>query len=112
VVVLFIFTFDDSLFPRHVLQLSTANSTPDPAGVTETNEVVSTMEVKESKTQNIIQQDALAEGNVDPFARNYWHVLAPIHRFKQDKSTWWQYFRRPFFLFLFPNIVVVRSMLD
>lgn len=26
----------------------------------------------------------------------------------QDTTTWWQYFRRPFFLFGFPNVVIVR----
>ncbi|KAI5297224.1 hypothetical protein KEM55_004996 [Ascosphaera atra] len=29
-----------------------------------------------------------------------------FHRFEDDKTTWWQYFRRPFYLFAFPNIVL------
>lgn len=38
--------------------------------------------------------------------RSYLHQCALIHRFKDDKTTWWQYFRRPFLLFAFPNIVL------
>jgi hypothetical protein len=26
----------------------------------------------------------------------------------EDKTTYWQYFKRPFFLFAFPNVVLVR----
>ncbi|RAO67986.1 uncharacterized protein BHQ10_003998 [Talaromyces amestolkiae] len=92
VIVLFIFTFDDSLFPRHVLQVSTSNTTSD---------TIST-----NATKNPVASNAPVEDNVESSPRNYWHVLAPIHRFRQDHTTWWQYFRRPFFLFLFPNIVV------
>lgn len=38
--------------------------------------------------------------------RTYRQKLALIHSFPDDKTTWFQYFRRPFYLFLFPNIVL------
>lgn len=38
--------------------------------------------------------------------------LKPFQYFKEDKTTYWQYFRRPFFLFTFPNIVLVSQSQD
>lgn len=38
--------------------------------------------------------------------RTYLHQIALVHRFSDDKTTWFQYFRRPFYLFAFPNIVL------
>lgn len=38
--------------------------------------------------------------------RTYRQKLALVHSFPDDKTTWFQYFRRPFNLFLFPNIVL------
>ena len=39
-------------------------------------------------------------------ARTYRQKLALVHYFADDETTWAQYFRRPFFLFAFPNIVL------
>lgn len=38
--------------------------------------------------------------------RTYLQKIALIHRFPDDKTTWFQYYRRPFYLFAFPNIVL------
>lgn len=38
--------------------------------------------------------------------RTYRQKIALVHRFADDKTTWFQYFRRPFYLFAFPNIVL------
>lgn len=38
--------------------------------------------------------------------RTYLQKLSPVHHFADDKTTWFQYFRRPFYLFAFPNIVL------
>jgi len=45
-------------------------------------------------------------GDISMPPRTYIQKLAPIHYFKDDQTTWFQYFRRPFYLFLFPNIVL------
>lgn len=38
--------------------------------------------------------------------RSYRQKIALIHYFTDDETTWFQYFRRPFYLFAFPNIVL------
>lgn len=38
--------------------------------------------------------------------RSYKQKIALVHYFADDKTTWFQYFRRPFYLFAFPNIVL------
>lgn len=39
--------------------------------------------------------------------RTYIQMLKPWTRYPQNKTTFWQYFRRPFFLFSFPNVLIV-----
>lgn len=58
----------------------------------------------------VTRQVTLTEGDMDKPPRTYWEMLSPIQRFPEDKTTWWQYFRRPFALFFFPNIVLVSSL--
>lgn len=38
--------------------------------------------------------------------RTYRQKVALVHYFSDDETTWFQYFRRPFYLFAFPNIVL------
>lgn len=38
--------------------------------------------------------------------RTYKQQLTLIHYYPDDQTTWFQYFRRPFYLFAFPNIVL------
>lgn len=38
--------------------------------------------------------------------RTYLQKIAFWHTFPDDRTTWFQYFRRPFYLFAFPNIVL------
>lgn len=111
VVVLFAFTLDDSLFPRYALDRSrTAVSQRNAAS--QTYQDGSTQPTGDTKKEPSIdpldRQTTVNDGDFDFLPRNYWQVLAPIHYFKEDRTTWWQYFRRPFHLFAFPNIVIVR----
>lgn len=39
-------------------------------------------------------------------SRTFWQKVALVHYFADDQTTWLQYFRRPFYLFAFPNIVL------
>ena len=45
-------------------------------------------------------------GEISIPPRTYRQKIALVHYFHDDKTTWLQYFRRPFYLFLFPNIVL------
>lgn len=45
-------------------------------------------------------------GEISIPPRTYRQKMAFVHYFHDDKTTWFQYFRRPFYLFLFPNIVL------
>lgn len=45
-------------------------------------------------------------GELDMLPRTYLQKMSPVHYFKDDHTTWYQYFRRPFFLFAFPNILL------
>jgi hypothetical protein len=96
---------DDSLFPRHALARSTAtHSTISQATL---NAQPTGDDTKKEPFTNLTREPTLAQGRTDLLPRNYLHVLSPIHRWKEDKTTWWQYFRRPFHLFAFPNIIMV-----
>lgn len=46
------------------------------------------------------------QNGADMPKRTYRQKLALVHYFADDKTTWVQYFRRPFYLFAFPNIVL------
>ncbi|KAL3459683.1 major facilitator superfamily domain-containing protein [Aspergillus heterothallicus] len=108
VALLFIFTFDDSLFPRHAFGAVTQQT---PTAIDSTDNTnpgsVGNDNKKEAQTDASLDRTATVDQGVSGLLpRNYWHILAPIHRFKEDKTTWWQYFRRPFLLFTFPNILM------
>lgn len=109
-VVLFVFTFDDSLFPRYALDrartaVSQTNAVSQEYRDTHNQPTGDTK--KEPSIEPLDRQTTVNDGGVDFLPRNYWHVLAPVHYFKEDKTTCWQYFRRPFHLFAFPNILIV-----
>ncbi|KAL2838965.1 major facilitator superfamily domain-containing protein [Aspergillus pseudoustus] len=108
VALLFIFTFDDSLFPRHALGTVTRqrDTVRQSAHDTHRNAIGEDTKKEASADANLGRTATLDQGVAGLLPRNYWHVLAPIHRFKEDKTSWWQYFRRPFLLFTFPNILI------
>ncbi|KAL4932543.1 putative MFS transporter [Aspergillus undulatus] len=112
VIILFIFTLDDSLFPRHALGSSSTATSQQMSTITKTEGSQESQSAKGDAKKKKPEESALDRmatldhGIADLLPRNYWHILAPVHRFKEDKTTWWQYFRRPFHLFAFPNILV------
>ena len=50
-----------------------------------------------------VESNGLGE---DITTRTYLQRIALVHSFADDHTTWFQYFRRPFYLFAFPNIVL------
>jgi MFS family permease len=112
VLVLLFFTFEETLFPRFLFSFNTAGS---PATVSmpgysgESGKFTSDDQKNES---NVIQtRDHLSEvGFVDMFPkRSYVQRLFPWVHYPQNKTTFFQYFRRPFFLWGFPNIMIVSD---
>jgi hypothetical protein len=110
VVLLFIFTMDDSLFPRHALARSAAAHHSSTISHRAPDAQQKGDDTKKEASADLTREPTLAQGRTDLLPRNYLHVLSPMHRWKEDKTTWWQYFRRPFHLFAFPNIIMVHTL--
>ncbi|KAF5722398.1 major facilitator superfamily transporter [Fusarium mundagurra] len=101
VLIAFTFSFEETLFPRFLF--SGWQSTPLPSQKDEETAENSTGE-KKLELRPVSSQ---ANGIVDDFPkRAYRQILKPWVRYPQNKTTFWQYFRRPFFLWSFPNVVI------
>lgn len=61
-------------------------------------------EAKEQLGKNDDSEPPITEIDITP--RSYKQKITLVHYFADDKATWFQYFRRPFYLFAFPNIVL------
>lgn len=90
------------MFPRY--RFLTNESLPPP-----TSPVDKTADTDEKKrqpesTRSVSPSNGI--GEVDILPRTYRQKIALVHYFPDDQTTWFQYFRRPFFLFAFPNIVL------
>ncbi|KAF7172525.1 hypothetical protein CNMCM6106_006689 [Aspergillus hiratsukae] len=87
-ILLFIFTFDDTMFPRYrfgdrgplIAKIGTCTTQDD-------------SQVTSEKDQKLEPSTSVAK-------------FALIHYLEDDQTTWYQYFQRPFYLFAFPNIVL------
>lgn len=96
----FFFSFEETLFPRFLFKQSAADTGDSQHSNTLENPKKS--EKNESSVQ--VQSYLSSEADIYP-KRNYGQKLKLITRFPQDRTTYWQYFRRPFFLFQFPNLI-------
>ncbi|KAL6246911.1 hypothetical protein RBB50_006218 [Rhinocladiella similis] len=105
VLVLLFLTFEETLFPRFLF--SSVNGSVVRTGrpvstVANTKDVENTLTSTESPSEPEIDN-----GMAPQFPkRTYMEKLKPWVYFPQDKTSYWQYFRRPFLLFTFPNIVI------
>lgn len=88
------------MFPRYRFKTESA-SNPSPGTDDQAGETKDGME--KAAVSSIASEEI---GEVVMPRRTYLQMLCPIHYFADDKTTWFQYFRRPFFLFAFPNIVL------
>ncbi|KAI0123560.1 major facilitator superfamily domain-containing protein [Xylariales sp. AK1849] len=94
VFILMLFTFEETLFPRF---LFTSVSSP----------VVGTTSVALDDKAQITPIAGRNREFIDAFPkRTYLQLLKPWVYYAQNRTTYWQYFRRPFFLRGFPNIVI------
>ncbi|KAJ6111885.1 hypothetical protein N7523_007946 [Penicillium sp. IBT 18751x] len=99
-ILLFVFTFDDTMFPRYRFN---ARLDPSHPGAKADNQ-----EEPEKNGQlgpPILEMTSNGLGE-DITPRTYRQKIALIHYYSDDETTWFQYFRRPFYLFAFPNIVL------
>jgi len=101
VLVLLFVSFEETLFARFLISDSTWNSSS-----LEINSEGKNSEGKTPTTANI----------VDVAIRDNFPKRTLIERFKpwsfypEDRTTYWQYFRRPFFLLSFPNVIIVSQI--
>lgn len=109
VLIMFTFSFEETLFPRFLFASSQSAAAIPAARDEEAIEGSSKVDERSSnlKLATCISQE---NGVVDDFPkRTYLQMLKPWTRYPQNKTTFWQYFRRPFFLWGFPNVVIVSD---
>jgi hypothetical protein len=98
VLILLFATFEETLFPRFLFSASVS--------LTQTEE---SPEVG-SDGKNLNTANTSNVANTYDFPKR-----TLVERWKlwsfypEDHTTYWQYFRRPFFLLSFPNVIIVRS---
>ena len=100
-ILLFIFTFDDTMFPRYLFNTTLPNgsSQSEPSDTQNEGE-------KNTKLEPPVSEVSSHGVGEDITQRTYWQKVALVHYFAEDHTTWFQYCRRPFYLFAFPNIVL------
>ena len=108
VLVLLSFTFEETLFPRFIFEkihgvlpslegrVSPVQSSTDDKDLD--GKDLNRFTTVQSDTPNLQQRDFPR--------RTYAQKLKLWVYFPEDKTTYFQYFRRPFALFLFPNVVI------
>lgn len=110
---LFIFTFEETLFPRFLFeraehtdyikevksnQIEVINSPDEPLdSVEKAKAIISQLE--ETQSYEAPSPDKYPARSLLEIVKDCW-VYYP-----EDKTTYWQYFRRPFILFTFPNLL-------
>ncbi|OQD81878.1 hypothetical protein PENANT_c024G06081 [Penicillium antarcticum] len=98
-ILLFIFTFDDTMFPRYRFN----NTLHIGLSMSETLKEAQGKSEKHPRSESPV---STTESEEQIPIRSYRQRMALVHYFPDDKTTWLQYFRRPFYLFAFPNIVL------
>ncbi|KAI1629992.1 major facilitator superfamily domain-containing protein [Exophiala viscosa] len=104
VLVLLFLTFEETLFPRFLFSRLTGRL---PVGEAR----VSFDDSKDSSNTLASSQSPVGSDQTDDLAthfpgRTYLQKLRLCVYYPQDRTTFWQYFRRPFLLFSIPNIVI------
>lgn len=99
-ILLFVFAFDDTTFPRY--RFNSRNDPSQPSGKADSQGEPE----KESQLEPPVLEVTSNGLGEDIIPRSYRQKIALIHYFTDDETTWFQYFRRPFYLFAFPNIVL------
>lgn len=110
VFVLFLLTFEETLFPRF---LFTSHIVPAIRQSQAANDVETSDKALGEVTASPSSSDSDNGDLVAAFPRRaYVQKLRLWVHYRQNRTTFWQYFRRPFFLWGFPNIVIVGSFIE
>ncbi|KAK9769611.1 putative Major facilitator superfamily domain-containing protein [Seiridium cardinale] len=95
-------SFEETLFPRFLF----AGPVPEAIG-TASSDVEKYSKGDGDEKPHLKSMPSNNHGFIDDFPkRTYLKMLKPWTCYPQNKTTYWQYFRRPFFLWSFPNIVI------
>lgn len=100
VLLLLFFTFEETLFPRYLFLRGPEAHQQRP------NEPAAGAVINQSREKNPLPLEAAVEPAPDFPKRTLLQRLKPYTFFTLDRTTYWSYFVRPFFLFGFPNIVI------
>ncbi|KAJ6009163.1 hypothetical protein N7522_004179 [Penicillium canescens] len=101
-ILLFIFTFDDTMFPRYRFN----NALHIGLSVSGAPKEEQNKSDKHPRSESPVSTATSEDSHEQIPTRSYWQKVALVHYFPDDNTTWLQYFRRPFYLFAFPNIVL------
>ncbi|KAK5263893.1 hypothetical protein LTR99_010906 [Exophiala xenobiotica] len=105
VLVLLFLTFEETLFPRFLFH-KVMGTVPGTEGLVTPIHTSKDAENTLMSTPSPNDPDQDNEWTSRFPKRTYVEKLKPWVFFPQDSTTFWQYFRRPFLLFTFPNIVI------
>lgn len=104
-IILFIFTFDDTMFPRSRFTDPMHGRLSRSSDADKEFKLETEGEDKQDSVVRGMNSNSVGDGEDMP-PRTYRQQIAIVHYFADDQTTWFQYFRRPFYLFAFPNIVL------
>lgn len=109
VFVLLFCSFEETMFPRFLFQSSGPTAAEAATGPAEsTNQPNEGSENGKAAAQSTTVDAEIGENFPDIPKRTFSQRLKLWTYYPQDATTWYQYFRRPLFLFAFPNVVIVR----
>ncbi|KAJ9143293.1 MFS general substrate transporter [Pleurostoma richardsiae] len=111
VFVLLLLSFEETLFPRFIFSPSIIQAVRAPRADIEDKGDKETSKISTDGNQDAdlraMSHASVDQALVDQFPkRTYIQTLRPFVRYPQNKTGFWQYFRRPFFLWTFPNVVI------
>ena len=94
VLILLFLSFEETLFPRFLFSGSVQSTFSSPVD-------------EEGKLSSQPTTANVSNGYHFP-SRNFAERVKLWSYYHQDRTSYWQYFRRPFFLLRFPNVIIVR----
>lgn len=117
VLILFIFTFEETLFPRFLFPEEDGSSSVQSAAATECSkptarspsDIKTVAEVETPPTDDTASDVEVGLTHPDFPERTWLQKLKPWVYYRQDHTSYWTYFVRPFFLLAFPNVVIVSG---
>ncbi|CAJ2505485.1 Uu.00g128790.m01.CDS01 [Anthostomella pinea] len=104
VFILLFFSFEETLFPRFLFN---AQPTPAIGAINRVSEEAGDVKGDDKKDLRTVTNTSHNPGFIDDYPkRTYLQKLKPWVHYPQNRTTYWQYFRRPLFLWGFPNVVI------